>query len=76
MAEHPAYPVPLALRNPTDEVSRAEGAGEGYRHASTLPPGSPAVRFLPEELADARTYSLHRRGTESDRGWERRPDDG
>ena len=76
VAEHPAYPVPLALRNPTDEVSRAEGAGQGYEHASTLPPGSERVRFLPDELADARTYSLHRRGTESDRNWERRPDDG
>jgi putative ATPase len=75
VAESPAYPVPLALRNATDDVSRAEGAGDGYAHASSLPPGSGEVRFLPDELADVRTYSRHRRGNESDRSWERRPPD-
>jgi putative ATPase len=75
VAEHPSYPVPLALRNETDEVSKMEGAGKGYRHASQLPPGSPQVRFLPEELQDAVTYSAHRRGTEVERAWERRPPD-
>jgi len=73
VAEHPAYPVPLALRNPSDDVSRAEGAGEGYVHASGLPPASDAVAFLPEPLRGSRTYSAHRRGTERDEGWERRP---
>lgn len=76
VAEHPSYPVPLALRNPTDEVSRAEGAGRGYEHASRLPVASEQVRFWPEELAGSKTYSLHRRGTEADRAWERRPADG
>jgi putative ATPase len=75
VAEHASYPVPLALRNATDDVSRAEGAGEGYAHASTVAPGSDAVRFLPDELAGARTYSAYRRGTENDRAWERRPPD-
>jgi putative ATPase len=73
VAESPSYPVPLALRNETDEVSKAEGAGRGYQHASRLPPASEKVRFLPEELQDATTYSRHRRGTEADRHWERRP---
>jgi putative ATPase len=73
VAESPAYPVPLPLRNATDDVSRAEGAGKGYEHASRLPPGSEHVRFLPQELGDVRTYSAHRRGTEVDRAWERRP---
>jgi putative ATPase len=75
VAEHPSYPVPLALRNETDEVSRMEGAGKGYTHASNLPPGSEKVRFLPPELQDAATYSQYRRGTENDRNWERRPQD-
>jgi putative ATPase len=75
VAEHPSFPVPLHLRNPSDDVSRAEGAGQGYTHASALPPGSDAMGFLPEELAGAKTYSAHRRGTENDRSWERRPDD-
>lgn len=75
VAEHPSYPVPLALRNETDEVSKMEGAGRGYAHASTLPPASEKVRFLPPEVADTATYSRHRRGTENDRNWERRPPD-
>jgi putative ATPase len=75
VAESPAYPVPLPLRNATDDVSRAEGAGEGYEHASRLPPGSTHVRFVPQELGDLRTYSAYRRGTEVDRAWERRPAD-
>jgi putative ATPase len=75
VAEHPAYPVPLALRNPTDDVSRAEGAGGGYEHASALAAGSDRVRFLPDELGDQKTYSAHRRGTEADAKWERRPSD-
>lgn len=75
VAEHPSYPVPLALRNETDEVSRMEGAGKGYTHASKLPPASDAVRFLPPELQDSATYSQYRRGTENDRNWERRPQD-
>jgi putative ATPase len=73
VAESPSYPVPLALRNPSDDVSREEGAGEGYEHASRLAPGSEQVRFLPEELEGAKTYSRHRRGTEADKAWERRP---
>jgi putative ATPase len=75
VAENPSYPVPLALRNPSDDVSREEGAGEGYEHASRLAPGSDHVRFLPEELEGTKTYSRHRRGTEADRAWERRPPD-
>jgi putative ATPase len=75
VAESPAYPVPLQLRNPTDDVSIQEGAGEGYEHASRLPPGSEHVPFLPEELEGAKTYSRHRRGTEADKAWERRPAD-
>ncbi len=74
VAEHPSYPVPLALRNPSDEVSRAEGAGRGYTHASGLAPGSDRVRFLPDELAGQQPYTANRRGTEADRLWERRPD--
>jgi putative ATPase len=73
VAEHPSYPVPLALRNATDDVSRSEGAGQGYEHASRLPPGSDRVSFLPPELEGTRTYSAHRRGTEVDKSWERRP---
>lgn len=73
VAEHPAYPVPLALRNAGDDVSKAEGAGRGYRHASELAPGDGSLTFLPSELRDARLYSAHRRGTEVERGWERRP---
>jgi len=76
VAEHPAYPVPLALRNATDDVSRAEGAGEGYRHAGELDPGDASLPFLPGELRDASTYSAHRRGSESDGHWERRPQNG
>ena len=67
--------VPGGEAGLADEVSRLEGAGKGYRHASTLPPASDKVRFLPPELQEARTYSLHRRGTENDRNWERRPPD-
>jgi putative ATPase len=73
VAESPAYPVPLALRNPSDEVSREEGAGQGYEHARRLPVASDHVRFLPDELRDAKTYSRFRRGNEADRAWERRP---
>ena len=73
VAESPSYPVPLALQNATDDVSRAAGAGRGYEHASALPPGSERVRFLPDELQGIRTYSAHRRGSEADKAWERRP---
>lgn len=54
VAEHPEHPVPLALRNPSDEVSRAEGAGDGYVHASR--PGAERMTFLPAEMQDVELY--------------------
>jgi putative ATPase len=40
VAEHPAHPVPLALRNATDDVSRDEGAraAAGQPHVQRPPP--------------------------------------
>ena len=52
LQEHPEHPVPLHLRNPSDEVSRAEGAGRGYAHPSQA--GAGKMRFLPPELEGKR----------------------
>ncbi len=54
VAERPHFPVPDHLRNPTTQLAREQGHGEGYVHASQA--GAEEVRFLPPELEGSSIY--------------------
>ncbi len=53
--ERPHYPVPAHLRNPTTDLDRRQGHGEGYVHASQA--GGDHIDFLPDELKGATIYT-------------------
>ena len=64
--EHGALPVPLKLRNAVSTLMKAEGYGQGYRHAHDEEGGvARGETYLPEEIAGARFYEP------TDRGYER-----
>lgn len=65
VAEHPAYEVPLHLRNAPTSLMKQLGFGEGYRYAHDEPGAYAAgERYLPAELADQKFYQPVERGME------------
>jgi len=50
VADHDAYPVPLALKSGSTEVDRKLGHGKDYRH----PAQGGSNSYLPDELSDLR----------------------
>nr|WP_305974372.1 replication-associated recombination protein A [Rheinheimera baltica] len=65
VAEHPAYEVPLHLRNAPTSLMKQLGFGEGYRYAHDEPGAYAAgERYLPAELADQQFYQPVERGME------------
>lgn len=53
--DHPHYPIPAQLRNPSNKLTQGLGYGKGYVHASAGK-AAEAVEFLPDELKGARIY--------------------
>ena len=57
--------VPARFRNPTTQLMREIGNGEGYRYAHDEPGAYAAgERYLPDEMPDRRYYSPAPRGLE------------
>ncbi|MEJ2540327.1 MAG: replication-associated recombination protein A [Gemmatimonadota bacterium] len=62
--ESPSAPVPLAIRNAPTELMKDLGYGKGYRYDPEEPDGVSGLRFLPNEVGDARFYEPGRFGFE------------
>lgn len=63
--EHPAYPVPLHLRNAPTKTHREAGYGKGYRYAHHEENAYAAGQtYLPEALEGTVFYQPNRRGFE------------
>ena len=63
--EHPAYPVPLHLRNAPTKTHRQEGYGKGYRYAHDEHNAYAAGQtYLPDALLGTTFYQPNRRGLE------------
>jgi putative ATPase len=57
--------VPARFRNPTTQLMREIGNGQGYRYAHDEPDAYAAgERYLPDEMPDRRYYSPSPRGLE------------
>jgi putative ATPase len=68
VADRPAEPVPMAIRNAVTSLMRSAGYGAGYRHAHDDPEGAAAMDCLPEGLAGERFYEPASRGFEREIG--------
>lgn len=65
VAEHPAFEVPLHLRNAPTQLMKQLGMGEGYRYAHNEPGGYAAGEcYLPPEIAGQQFYQPVERGME------------
>jgi len=65
-AAHGALPVPLHLRNAPTQTMKDWGYGAAYRYPHDEAGGfAPGVRYLPDELADARFYEPTGEGLEA-----------
>jgi putative ATPase len=66
VADHPAYPVPLEIRNAPTRLMRDLGYGEGYVYAHDTEEKVADMECLPAELRGARFYEP------TEEGWEKR----
>jgi putative ATPase len=66
VAERPAYPVPLQIRNAPTRLMRELGYGEGYVYAHDTDERVAGMECLPPELVDERFYEP------TEEGWEKR----
>jgi putative ATPase len=66
VAEKPAYPVPLQIRNAPTRLMRELGYGEGYVYAHDTEERIADMECLPPELAGERFYEP------TEEGWEKR----
>jgi len=64
IAERPADPVPMALRNAPTELMKDVGYGAGYAHAHDQEEGLGGMQCLPDALAGTRFYEPTNRGVE------------
>jgi putative ATPase len=56
VAERPAEPVPLVIRNAVTRLMKDVGYGRGYRYAHDDPEGVGGIDCLPERLQGTRYY--------------------
>jgi putative ATPase len=66
VADRPAYPVPLQIRNAPTKLMKELGYGNGYQYAHDLEEKVAAMPCLPPELEGTELYHP------SDEGWEKR----
>jgi putative ATPase len=65
VAERPAEPVPLVIRNAVTRLMKDVGYGRGYRYAHDEPEGVGGIECLPDRLRGTRYY---RPGTSGEEG--------
>jgi putative ATPase len=56
VAERPAEPVPLVIRNAVTRLMKDVGYGRGYRYAHDEPEGVGGIECLPDRLRGTRYY--------------------
>ena len=64
IAEQPAEPVPMALRNAPTDLMRDLGFGSGYEYAPDSELGVTGLRCLPDAVRDQRFYRPSEQGEE------------
>lgn len=65
VAEKPAEPVPLVIRNAVTGLMGDVGYGKGYRYAHDEPEGVGGIECLPDRLRGTRYYRPGRSGEEA-----------
>jgi putative ATPase len=66
VAERPAEPVPLVIRNAVTRLMKDVGYGRGYRYAHDEPEGVGGIECLPERLQGTRYYRPGNAGEEAE----------
>ena len=66
VAEKPAEPVPLVIRNAVTALMGDVGYGKGYRYAHDEPEGVGGIECLPDRLRGTRYYRPGARGEEAE----------
>ena len=64
VAERPAEPVPLVIRNAVTRLMKDVGYGRGYRYAHDEPEGVGGIECLPDRLRGTRYYQPSSAGEE------------
>lgn len=68
IAELPAEPVPLVIRNAVTKLMKQVGYGRGYRYAHDEPEGVGGLECLPDRLRGRRYYEPKEQGEEKEVG--------
>jgi putative ATPase len=66
VADRPAEPVPLVIRNAVTRLMKDVGYGRGYRYAHDEPEGVGGIECLPDRLQGTRYYEPGESGEEAD----------
>ena len=66
VAERPAEPVPLVIRNAVTRLMKDVGYGRGYRYAHDEPEGVGGIECLPDRLRGTRYYRPGAAGEEAE----------
>lgn len=66
VAERPAEPVPLVIRNAVTRLMKDVGYGRGYRYAHDEPEGVGGIECLPDRLRGTRYYKPGSAGEEAE----------
>ncbi|HEV8230794.1 MAG TPA: replication-associated recombination protein A [Thermoanaerobaculia bacterium] len=66
VAERPAEPVPLVIRNAVTRLMKDVGYGRGYRYAHDEPEGVGGIECLPDRLRGTRYYRPGDSGEEAE----------
>jgi putative ATPase len=66
VAERPAEPVPLVIRNAVTRLMKDVGYGRGYRYAHDEPEGVGGIECLPDRLRGPRYYTPGDSGEEAE----------
>jgi len=66
VAERPAEPVPLVIRNAMTRLMKDVGYGRGYRYAHDEPEGVGGIECLPDRLRGTRYYRPGTAGEEAE----------
>ena len=65
VAERPAEPVPMVIRNAVTRLMKNVGYGRGYRYAHDEPEGVGGIECLPDRLRGTRYYQPGNAGEEA-----------
>ncbi len=66
VAERPAEPVPMVIRNAVTRLMKEVGYGRGYRYAHDEPEGVGGIECLPDRLRGTRYYRPGNSGEEAE----------